>query len=128
MYLKTEGAAEVLVELFQDNRDVLDDLYVAAFFLGVLRGSANPLSRALSLSLSHTLTCAPPLYISRCTLACFPNERLADEESKAWIMSHLEHAEMEGQDFIDRRFRHLCHRTDLQYCTMEMLIDAWFQS
>lgn len=26
MYLKTEGAAEVLVELFQDNRDVLDDL------------------------------------------------------------------------------------------------------
>ena len=26
MYLKTEGAAEVLVELYQDNRDVLDDL------------------------------------------------------------------------------------------------------
>ena len=65
MYLKTEGAAEVLVELFQDNRDVLDDLYVAAFFWGCTSGFSQPtLSCFVSLALTHSHVRTPSLYFS----------------------------------------------------------------
>ena len=82
MYLKTEGAAEVLVELFQDNRDVLDDLYVAAFFW-VYFGVQPTHSLVLCLSRSHTLSRAhPPSIFLDVPWLVFPMKGLLTKSQK----------------------------------------------
>lgn len=49
--------------------------------------------------------------------------RLADEASKAWIISHLEHEEGQGQDFIDHDFYDFLSSC----CVCEELAVAEFQ-